>query len=193
MRLQILLAITFMLNAVPLPAQQIKHEIKGNGYTILQRRSVSPFSKISVRDNLALYISQGDTMPLTIDADDNLFDYIITEVHGSTLNVQIEDTVELIHGKGTGVFLSTPQICEISANSKAKVVGSKVLQGDSLRVSSKNGSNVELNLNYKVVHIECDSTSHIKLRGDIDSIFIKQGSAPYIKMDKLSVNFSNNY
>jgi|GEM_PF-1176587 len=180
-------------SVVPLPAQQIKPEIKGNGYTLLQRRSVPPFSNISIRDNLALYISQGDTMPLTIDADDNLFDYIITEVNGSTLNVQIADTVELKHGKGTGLFVSTPQINEIIANHSAKVVGSKVLQGDKLKISCKIGSSIELTLNYKMVHVECDSTSHIKLRGHVDSIFIKQGTGPYIKMDKLSVDFSNNY
>lgn len=194
MRSRILLAIILTLcSIIPLSAQQIKREVKGNGYTLLQHRSVSPFTDISIRDNLALYISQGNTMPLTIDADDNLFDYIITEVNGSTLNVQIVDTVELKHGKGTGVFLSTPRIEGITASNGAKVVGSKVLQGDSLNLVASNSSTIEASLNYKKLYVECNQTSQIKLHGHVDSLFIKSGSEPFVKLDKLEVDFRGSY
>lgn len=194
MKIKTALVIIFIIAVItPSMGQQEKHEIKGNGYTLLQHRSVEPFSEISIRDNLSLYITQGDTMPLTIDADDNLFNYIITEVKGEQLDIHIADTVTLKHGKGSGVFLSIPEFKALVADNGARAAGSKVLHGQDLILTARNGAFIELNLNYQTLHIECDALSHIHLRGHVNTIYIKQGSEPYIKIDKLNIDSRNSY
>jgi hypothetical protein len=70
--------------------------VRGSGRAISETRNVSGFSNISLEGGGRVVIEQGGAESLTVTGDDNLLQYIETEVRGSTL----------VLGENSGVRLS---------------------------------------------------------------------------------------
>jgi len=58
---------------------------------ITETRQITTFNKISFRDFGTLILTQGESESLTIEADQELLSELITEVHGDTLVLGIDD------------------------------------------------------------------------------------------------------
>ena len=74
--------------------------IKGSGNIIVEDRKVSGFDKILMSGVGKVIITQGDSESLSIETDDNLMEYIKTEVNGDTLEIGFEDNVVFSSGSG---------------------------------------------------------------------------------------------
>ncbi len=59
--------------------------IEGSGHVITETRGVSNFDRVSMGGSGELILTQGDNESLTVEADDNIMEYIKTEVEGRTL------------------------------------------------------------------------------------------------------------
>ena len=76
--------------------------IQGSGDVITESRDVSGFDSVSISGIGRVIITQGDEEKLTIEADDNLMEYITSEVHDGTLelgfteNVSIDPTAPIV-------------------------------------------------------------------------------------------------
>ena len=64
-----------ILMAVGVSAEVKK--IKGTGYLVVHdRQADQPFTRVSVQQSITLYVSQGKTEGITVEADDNIIPYI---------------------------------------------------------------------------------------------------------------------
>ena len=185
-------AILTLFGTLQLHAQEDIKTIIGNGYTLLQYRSVDEFSAINISGSLSLFITQGDTMPITIDADDNLFQYIITEVKSGTLYIHPAENVNLKHSKGSSIFISTPTLESVTACNNAVVQGSKNISGNQLTLNADNGSSITMNVNYKTIKINCGEASLIKLKGHANEATINDNTQGTIDIKKLQIQNSSN-
>ena len=66
-------------------------KIKGTGYLVVHdRQAEQPFTRVSVQQSITLYISQGKTEGITVEADDNIIPYIKTEIKNGQLNIFLD-------------------------------------------------------------------------------------------------------
>jgi len=87
------LALVFVVLALALSACSINghtisintDHINGSGTIVTEDRSVSGFDKVDLQSIGNLTIIEGDSESLTIKADDNVMQYITTEVFNDTL------------------------------------------------------------------------------------------------------------
>ncbi len=61
--------------------------IRGSGNVTTKARPVSNFDRVSLSGSAKLILSQGEEESLTVTADDNIMQYIETEVRGGTLHL----------------------------------------------------------------------------------------------------------
>lgn len=189
---QLFLTILFALTTLQLHAQESGNTIIGNGYTLLQYRHLDEFNSIEIRGDLSLFITQGDTMPIIIEADDNLLQYIITEVKNGTLYIHIANNMILKHSKGSSIFLSTPNIHSITAHNGAVVQCKKVISGNSLIINADSSSSISVNVNFKTITLNCGKASLIKLKGHANQLIINDNSSGTIDAGKLQIQNSTN-
>jgi hypothetical protein len=81
----------FLLSALLLSACQapsLQKTIVGSKRVTTQTRAVSALDAVEMRGFGHLIITQGDTEALTIEAEDNLIPYLVTEMRGSTLVIR---------------------------------------------------------------------------------------------------------
>jgi hypothetical protein len=69
--------------------------IEGSGHVTAETRQVSNFSQVELSGMGDLYVTQGETETLRIEAEDNLIPYITTEVHGDTLEIGFRSDMPL--------------------------------------------------------------------------------------------------
>ena len=62
--------------------------LKSTGDIITEARSISGFNKISVEDNINLFITEDSAFSLTVEAGSNLMNFIKTDVTDSCLYLQ---------------------------------------------------------------------------------------------------------
>ena len=78
-------AILILLGMIHFNAIAQKAGIKGSGYILTQERKTDLFHSIEVSDHISVYIVQGTFGSITVEADNNLFPYIKTEVKNNLL------------------------------------------------------------------------------------------------------------
>lgn len=70
------------------------NRVEGDRNVISEKRQVNEdFSKVKVSSGIDLYIKQGSKTSLTVEADENLHDIIITEVVGGKLKIYTEKNI----------------------------------------------------------------------------------------------------
>jgi len=94
----VILVIAAVTTACGIPFQP--RMVRGSGDIIVEDRNVSGFDRISIEGAGRIIITQGKKESLAVETDDNLMQYIRTEVVGDTLEVGFEDNVVFSSGRG---------------------------------------------------------------------------------------------
>ena len=100
--------------------------IAGSGKIATEPRTVSDFSAVSLSGSGQVLIEQGGTESLTVTTDDNLLQYIKTEVHGNTLELGFTNPMTNLQPTDDIVFkLKVKKLegLEISGSGKADMKG----------------------------------------------------------------------
>ena len=68
-------------------------KVSGNGNTVTDTRNVSDYDEVGVAGSFDVILVAGAEGKITVEAEENLQEYIITEVKGDKLKIYIEDGV----------------------------------------------------------------------------------------------------
>ncbi len=161
--------------------------VKGNGNVITQNRKVSSdFVKISASNGIDVLLTYDDDLSLAVEADENLHEYITTEVKEGTLYISSKKNI--ISAKAKKVYLSTSQINEITVTSGAELSSENTVNTDELLLEATSGA--EINLRVKVTNLSGQTTSgaDIKLIGKADNFIASATSGSDINAYDLKVD-----
>jgi hypothetical protein len=87
--------LTLLIVSVNLNAQVFTKNIKGNAKIKTEKRSVSDYDKISVSGSFDVKLVKGKEGAISIIADENLMEYIETEVENGHLKIQPKESYQL--------------------------------------------------------------------------------------------------
>jgi hypothetical protein len=103
-----------------------KNGVKGSGVAATETRALSEFSAVDLAGvgKLVLKVGEGSSYSVKVTADDNLLPLVETKVNGSTLTIQLKDSVSLTNGVGFTYEITAPKIERIETSGAASVDGS---------------------------------------------------------------------
>jgi hypothetical protein len=151
--------------------------IRGSGEIIEEDRDVSGFDRISMAGAGRIIITQGDRESLSIETDDNLMEYIRTEVKGDTL--EIDFTKDIILSSGTRQSLepsagfifriSVIDLEEISVSGAADIQAEKI-KADRFEINFSGAGDITIDdLNTSQLDINLSGVGDVELAGKADS------------------------
>lgn len=129
---------------------------------------VSGFTSLQVSHGIDVYISQGNSEKLTIEAKGFDEDKVRAEVHNGVLRLYINrESWGFNWGKNRYVkaYLTFKQLNEIKASGGSNLFSEGVLSFNSLQVNASGGSTVKLNLKADKLQLEVAGGSDAKLIG----------------------------
>ena len=138
-----LAAVSFMVFACQAVTLQTFKPIRGSGKITSQDRPVSDFDQVSLDGIGNLTIVQGDEESLVVEADDNLMEYIVTEVRGRTLHIGIKESMELLPSQPIQYQLALKQIISLTTSGLGRV-SAESLNSNELKIELSGAGDVGL-------------------------------------------------
>lgn len=138
--------------------------VRGNGNVISEDRTInSDFEVISVKQGINLYLTQGKSTEINVEADENIMDLLITEVKNNELKIYFDKNV--YRAKARNVYLTTNIISKIRTSSGASVKSENTLQVNSLDLNSSSGSSIKIYVSAEEVTSSSSSGSDLNVFG----------------------------
>lgn len=160
------------------------NRVNGNRNVVTADRSTSQkFTKIKVSTGLDLYLSQGTKNKVTLEADENLHDIIITEVNDGVLKIYSEKSIW--QAKARKVFVTVKNLEGLTATSGSDVYTEDVLKVETIKVSATSGADIRIALDADTVETSATSGSDIRISGTANNHTSRANSGASIEAYKL--------
>ena len=160
------------------------NRVNGNRNVVTADRSTSQkFTKIKVSTGLDLYLSQGTKNKVTLEADENLHDIIITEVNDGVLKIYSEKNIW--QAKARKVYLTVKNLEGLTATSGSDVYTEDVLKVETIKVSATSGADIRIALDADTVETSATSGSDIRISGTANNHTSRANSGASIEAYKL--------
>ncbi len=141
------------------------NRIDGNRNVLTKKRGLSDeFTAVKVSTGIDLYITQGDRTSLTVEADENLHDIIITEVDNGLLKIYSEKNIW--RAKARKVYLTVTTLEELTATSGSDVYTENTITANDFKVSVSSGADARINIQAESVTSSASSGSDLKITGE---------------------------
>jgi hypothetical protein len=160
--------------------------VKGNGNVIEEQRKTGSFDEIKVTRGINVYISQGETQKIVVEADENLIKYIETRIEDNAL--KITTSANIRNAKSKKVFVTVTGISGIHSTAGSNVYSETDITCDDLEISSSAGSNIKLSVNTRELDVSANAGSNVFLEGNSEKISAKASSGANIKAEELTTN-----
>ena len=163
-------------------------KIKGTGYLVVHdRQAEQPFTRVSVQQSITLYISQGKTEGITVEADDNIISYIKTEIKDGQLNVFLDPEVIVRRYTAMNVSVSMPVITDINVAAAGRLEGSSPFTVNKLEIVASGAGNVKLEMKGSEVDVEASGAARLEFKGEVEHVDLEMSSASTLKAWDLRV------
>jgi len=140
--------------------------IRGDRNVVSRERPVDHFTGISVSSGIDVFLSQGSTPSVTVEADENLQDVIITEVRNDVLHVYTE--FNIIGAERKRVYVTATEINSIKTSSAGDINGETPIVADVLKLSASSAGDIDLEIRAGEVDADISSSGDIILSGEAD-------------------------
>lgn len=141
------------------------NSVNGNRNVTTENRKIDDnFSVVKVSTGLDLYITQGDKISLTIEADENLHDLIKTEVNKKG-KLSIYSEKNIWKSKAQKVHLTVTNIEELIATSGSDVYTENTLKANNFKVTVTSGSDAKINVEANNVTSIATSGADLNISG----------------------------
>lgn len=137
--------------------------VRGDGNVVKQERKISSFSGIEVGGAFKVFLTQGESESLTVEADENLMDIISTEVHGKTL--KINTTKDIQDSKVLNVYITFKMIDELDVSGACQLSSENKFKLGDLNLDCSGASDVTLKMSATDIELDCSGASQVDLFG----------------------------
>jgi hypothetical protein len=154
---------------------QFRKTVYGNNRVVTKERLSENFSGIRVSTGIDVYLKQGNNEKVSVEADENLQEYILTEVRDGVLHVFTE--VNIRQAERKRVYVTMKEVNSLRTSSAGDVIGETPIKCDKLELSASSAGNIKLEVTAKEIETDISSSGDITLTGEADILNADLSSA----------------
>lgn len=154
--------------------------VKGSGKIETDSRNLGYFEAIKASQSIAVYVTKGEQDEIRIEADDNLLEYVVTEIESNRLRIAMKEGVNTEPSTRVKVFVSTPKLTGLKSSSSSKVYCEGKFSGDDLKLDVSSSGFIEMHFSGNSVAVKGSSSGKVKLAGSSDHFQFKGSSSTRI-------------
>jgi hypothetical protein len=153
--------------------------VEGHGNVVTKERKTDSFTGVKVSSGIDVYLKQGNNETVSVEADENLHEYIITDVRGGVLNVYSEYNIRDAERKR--VYVTMKEVNSVKTSSAGDVFGESSINSDRLELSASSAGNIKIDVKAKDLNVDISSSGDITLSGETDKLRADLSSAGDLK------------
>src|SRR5450759_950457 len=131
---------------------QFWRTVEGHGHVVTKERKTDSFTGLKVSSGIDVYLKQGNNETVSVEADENLHEYILTEVRGGVLNVYSEYNIRNAERKRGYVTLKA--VNSIKTTSAGDIYGEGPINTERLELSASSAGNIKLEAHAQNIDID---------------------------------------
>lgn len=142
--------------------------VKRTGKITTDIRTLDPFTKIEVKDNVNVCISQGSAQEVKIEAGVNLIPLIKTEVIAGVLYIHNDNRCNWARSYKNGiinVYVTAPTLRHIWHLGSGLVKSNDIIACDTLDIWAHQTGDIDLIVNANIIYANAHATADITLSG----------------------------
>ena len=162
--------------------------IKGDRNVVTENRKITEdFTAIRTSTGLDVNITQENQNAVTVEADENLQNLIVTEVENGVLKIYSEKNIWSAKSKKVHVSIKTLNSLKASSGSDVRTV--KKIQSEEISIGASSGASVRMTVVANSIATNTSSGATIRVSGSADNHAAKASSGSSIKAyDLISKN-----
>ncbi|GAB4091087.1 head GIN domain-containing protein [Flaviaesturariibacter terrae] len=141
------------------------HRVTGNGVHSSQNRSVGSFDKVAVMGSMDVELAQGSAQGVRVETDENLQEYIETEVSGGTLHIRTREGYNLNEHAGLKVYVTAAEFRSLEVTGSGEVTSAGKLTGNGIDINITGSGNATLGLDMPQVKAGITGSGTVRLSG----------------------------
>lgn len=155
--------------------------IKGNGNIKTETRNVGSFHGVDGSNAVRIVFSVGEPS-VKVETDENLQQYIKTEVKDGILHVYQEDNTSLQSTKSVTIFVSANTLdkIDISGASEFRMEG-RVTMESGVEIEASGASKVTLDVKAPSINTSVEGASELKLAGETRDFNVEASGASSVQ------------
>jgi hypothetical protein len=184
------LAILFIATIFTSCGSDMFNGVVGNRNIVTIERTIkADFSGIKVSTGIDLFIRQGSTNAITVEADENLHDLIITEVKEGILKIYTDKNIW--KSKARKVYVTIENLTLLKASSGSNVKSESVINTNEIYIDASSGASIDIEVVAKSAVTEASSGSDVKIKGTTINHTARASSGSSINAYKLKSTNAN--
>nr|HMN60643.1 DUF2807 domain-containing protein [Anaerolinea sp.] len=153
------------------------NRVTGSGNVVSEERSVSGFNKVALNGSGDLYIEQGETEALTVETDDNLMQYITTEVKDDTLELGLKPNLNVFFSSKIVYLLKVKDLNSVRISGSGKVMSDSIQTSD-LSLSTAGSGKFEIgDLQATSLEASTSGSGEFIVAGKVNSVDVNIGGS----------------
>lgn len=158
----------------------------GNGNVVSQEREVTEdFDQVKGSAGLDVYLTQGGENKIVVEADENLLQYIETDVENGKLHLTTSRNIG--NSKALKVHVTFKDLNSVEASSGADIMGKSIIKSEYLSLKSSSGAGLNLEVFSKDLTAKTSSGADMTLVGKASSLNATASSGSELDAKKLLV------
>jgi citrate lyase gamma subunit len=154
---------------------QIRRSVTGNHHVVRKEREAGKFTGLRVSSGIDAYLKQGNDESIAVEADENLHEYIITEIRDGILNIYTE--VNIREAEMKRVYVTMNEINSLKTTSAGDIIGETPVKTDNLELSASSAGDIKLEVVVKEIEADISSSGDVTLNGEADILNADLSSA----------------
>jgi hypothetical protein len=154
---------------------QIRRTVYGNNHVVKKEREAGKFTGLRVSSGIDVYLKQSGNESIEVEADENLHEYILTEIRDGVLHVYTE--VHIREAEMKRVYVTMKEISSLKTSSAGDIIGETPVKTEKLELSASSAGDIKLEVNAKVIEANISSSGDVTLTGEADILNANLSSA----------------
>ncbi|WP_442266708.1 head GIN domain-containing protein [Tenacibaculum sp. ZS6-P6] len=156
-------------------------KIRGNGKITTEKRSVGNFDDINVGGSFDVVLVDGREGEITIEGEENIIPYIITEVRGNTLKIKTKKNTNLRFNRKLTVTVAFEKIDGIGLGGSGNVRSEKTVTGEKVSLSIGGSGNIKAKIKASTLSTSIGGSGNIRVSGSTNNFKCSIGGSGNIK------------
>lgn len=168
-----------------------RENIHGSGRVITEERPVDRFEDLTIDGSLEIHIKQGPSIPLRIEAEDNVMRVIETSVSGTQLRIRIRNGVNLKNFRPIHVYVQSEKYRRIIFSGSGSLVGTDTIRTPLLTYEVNGSNDARLKTDANEVRVIVNGSGNINLEGLTKDYYSEINGSGDVNGEMLQTNNAN--
>ncbi len=168
----ILLTCALLVSAVTFAQSWSNKKIKGNGNMTTITRTTGDYDGIKCAGSMDYILVKGTEGKIKIEGEENLLEYIITEVKNNNLVVKVKNNVYLKSSLNKSIKITIPfnDINEVSLSGSGDLWNTDRIDAGSIDVSLAGSGDLSLDINATAIDASIAGSGDLTLKGKTSNL-----------------------